>query len=109
MVIYVQELELELIALVMGDAPPVLSLGRLCMENNLRYVCDGPVPYLQNKAHRSKKVACYPHNNVPFITLVGALTSKEQSDASEGESGQPAPSPAQEAEDSTKVPEVSAE
>ena len=31
-VIYVQELELELIALVMGDAPPVLSLGRLCTE-----------------------------------------------------------------------------
>ena len=53
--IYVKELDLTLIALVLGNAPAVLSMGKLCTENNLRYVWDGPIPYLQNKANKSRK------------------------------------------------------
>ena len=65
----VRELGIKVKVVVLGDAPPVLSLGQLCRENNLRYVWDGPIPYLQDRTDSSQIVYCHPCNNVPIISV----------------------------------------
>ena len=36
--VYVRELDITVVALVLGSSPPLLSLGKLCTENGFRYV-----------------------------------------------------------------------
>ena len=65
--IHIVELDLEVEALILPNSPPLLSLGRLCCEHEVKYVWDGPVPYLVKKG-TNKKIFCYPTNYVPNIT-----------------------------------------
>jgi hypothetical protein len=53
-------------AIVMENAPAVLSLGKLCEENGYDYIWrSGTKPYLQKGGLR---VICQEINNVPLIT-----------------------------------------
>ena len=64
--IYVEELDTTITALVVQDAPTLISLGRLCLEHGYDYIWKhGQVPFLQKG---DKTVLCQPSHNVPMIT-----------------------------------------
>ena len=65
----VRELGIKVEAYVFDKyTPPLLSLGKLCTVNRLKYVWDGPVPYLKTRGKFSRKIYWTPRQNVPLIT-----------------------------------------
>ena len=72
--IYVRDLGVTVNALILGDSPPLLSLGKLCAEHGLRYVWEGAnTPYIEHIGDYGipgHKIWCPTVNNVPTIHSV---------------------------------------
>ncbi|MDE0821157.1 MAG: DNA (cytosine-5-)-methyltransferase [Opitutales bacterium] len=66
--VYVQELDIWVVAVLLENTPPVLSLGKLVDEHTLRYIWEpNEIPYLENA--QGTQFRCFPTHNVPFITV----------------------------------------
>ena len=78
------ELQLKVWAVLAGDdSPPVLSLGRLCMEKGYTYTWEaGQKPTLRKG---SSVFECPTDSFVPMITVGYALPLKEEPQEEQGE------------------------
>ena len=74
--VYVRELELFLTAMLLEDAPAVLSLGKLCPDHGCKTDrTSGQKPQL---IKNGKKIGCNTANYVPFV-VPGLSTSSSSS------------------------------
>ena len=81
---YVQALELDMTVkvILLEDSPAVLSLGRLCRENNFEFRWPGGIPSPSNGPYlmRNNKVYnLFAQNDVPHITAARKSSKKATS------------------------------
>ena len=70
--VYVTELKRKVRCYILPKVPPLLSMGKLCLEDGYRFVWDADEPFLQEKAphrHRGEapKIYCRVSFNCPYM------------------------------------------
>ncbi len=65
--VFVYQLGMEVECYILPDVPPLLSLGRLCLENHFRYVWEHGEPFLQKMQEGAPKIYCTLHFNCPYL------------------------------------------
>ena len=104
--VWTQELQTFITAYLPVKAPPLISLGRLCIESGFTYHWDGPAPFLQKRDDDKFKFFCEVVYNVPMIATARKKKRKTVPAAPGADASDDTPPPFVDSSDDEKKPET---